>query len=276
MRAKTGQAPLAVIIPTFNSERTIRQCLESVTGQVPAPAEVVLVDDELTNDATREAAAEFGVTIRISPAGMSESRNIGVEMTSSEYILSLDSDMSTTPGLIAEIMSCFQSEKLDALSVAEAGTGSGYWARARAIDKKAVEATGFGRSLRAFTRSLFNAIGGYDRRLEAGEDADFHRRAVEHGARIGHIREPLIVHDEGLLTLGMVFSKKYRYGKTLRAFESKHGARALRAGYLRRVLEGSATCIREDPLALPGFLALKTADATAGFLGRFESSSVHR
>jgi GT2 family glycosyltransferase len=205
---------------------------------------------------------------------MAESRNVGVETTHSEYVLSFDSDMSMMPGLTAEIMSRFLNENVDALSIAEVGIGIGYWARARAIDKTAVEATGYGRSIRAFTRSLFQATGGYDPRLEAGEDADFHRRLVEHGARIGHISTPRILHDEGSLTLAAVFSKKYRYGKTLRAFESKHGGSALRAGYLRRVLAGSAACIRDDPLALPGFLVLKTADATAGFLGRLDNSAV--
>jgi glycosyltransferase involved in cell wall biosynthesis len=268
----TEQAPLAIIIPTRDSGRTIGQCLESVVSQVPRPAEVVIVDDVRTSDSTRQVAASFGATVHISPAGMAESRNIGVQITSGEYVLSLDSDMSMTPGLIAEIMSRFLIDKVDALSIAEAGIGRGYWARARAIDKTAVEATGWGRSIRAFTRSLFQATGGYDARLEAGEDADFHRRAIENGARIGHIGRPRILHDEGSLTLAAVFSKKYRYGKTLKAFETKHGRNTLSAGYLRRVLAGSVACVRDDPLALPGFIVLKTADATAGFLGRLDRS----
>jgi GT2 family glycosyltransferase len=201
---------------------------------------------------------------------MAESRNVGTRDTSSDLVLSVDSDMRLEDGLIAELVRAFDRAPIDAMTIQEAATGVGYWARARNIDKKSVEATGYGQSIRAFRRSLFDLVGGYDPSLEAGEDTDFHRRAMVAGARLAHIHAPRIFHEEGRLTLGSVIKKKRKYGRSLRAFELKHGM-VLKKGYLLRVAVGIQIGIREDPLVAPGFAVLKAADALAGLLGRASS-----
>lgn len=259
---------IAVIIPTFNSAGTLVASLESIRSQDVQASEVVVVDDIRTTDSTRSIAAEFGASVVVSPAGMSESRNIGVEKTVSPILLSLDSDMVIEPGLLRVIVSQFHRANLDAATVAEKAVGRGYWARARAIDKESVEATGFGRSVRVFRRSLFEAIGGYDAGLEAGEDADFHIRVVATGATVGHIAQPGILHNEGRLRLDQVARKKFRYGTTMPALEAKHSSRVLSNGFRARLVAGAFIAIGRDPIALPGFLILKLTDASAGLAGR--------
>jgi GT2 family glycosyltransferase len=257
---------LATVIPTFNSERTLSICLASVAHQAE-PAEIIIIDDLRTSDRTREIAMEYGARVIVSAAGRAQSRNEGVAATDCEYLLSLDSDMILGRDLISRILGEF-GRGMDGLVIQEVGIGQGYWARARGIDKAAVEETGYGVALRAFTREVFDAVGGFDENLLAGEDLDFHERVINRGAKIEHLQSPYIEHDEGRLRLHTAVKKKYWYGLTLPEFEARHGSRMLTRGFGVRLMQGMRLGLREDPLAVPGFIALKCSEALAGLVGR--------
>jgi glycosyltransferase involved in cell wall biosynthesis len=268
MSADMRTASLAVVIPTYNSERTLEGCLDSLVRQTVPPSQVVIVDDIRTTDNTREIAQRFGVGLIVSPAGRAKSRNQGVAATDSDFLLSLDSDMRLLPSLVSESLDEL-AKGAEALTIPEVAVGPGYWTRARRIDKASVELTRFGVSLRVFSRVVFNKAGGFDETLLAGEDLDFHHRVVETGAVVRHIGSSHIEHDEGALTLRSAIRKKYWYGMTLPAFESKHGTKALTDGFPQRLWTGIQLGLRRDPLAVPGFVILKGGEAIGGFSGRY-------
>lgn len=260
-------APLTVVVPTYNSGRTIGRCLASISRQTLIAKSVVVVDDVRTSDETRAIVESYGAQLIVSPAGMSESRNMGFAATDTPFLFSVDSDMVLSPKLIDALMDAFD-RGAQALSIKEFGVGRGYWARGRVIDKAAVEATGHGVSLRAFSRSIFDRLGGYDDELEAGEDLDLHRRIVAAGITVEHISSAPIKHDEGNLRLMEVVRKKYRYGTSMPRFESKHGSGVLTHGWPSRLMSGIRIGAGRDPLAVPAFLILKFVEAGAGSCGR--------
>ena len=73
---------ISVIIPAYNAEATLADCLESVARQTLRPFEVVLVDDGST-DHTRGVAARFEkrLMLRIVTqvnSGLGKARNTGM------------------------------------------------------------------------------------------------------------------------------------------------------------------------------------------------------
>jgi glycosyltransferase involved in cell wall biosynthesis len=263
-----------VVIPTYNSARTLRRCLDSLSRQGDRPDEVVVVDDVRTTDETRDIAELFGTSLIVSEAGMAESRNEGFAAFPNDYMLSIDSDMWLSPSLIKDLRRAF-GEGADALSIKETSVGSGYWARGRALDKKAVELTTYGISARAFRKDVFEAVGGYDPMLEAGEDLDLHQRIKTAGASMCHIDTSFIEHDEGSVCLTEAARKKFRYGQSIRAFEAKHG-NTLSQGWSKRLSQGVWIGLRHDPFAVPAFLILKTTETAAALLGRSFDVQRHR
>jgi glycosyltransferase involved in cell wall biosynthesis len=259
---------LAVVIPTFNSARSLRACLASLQQQTTHPAEVVVVDDELTTDETREIALGMGADLILSPANMAESRNVGCRSIKSPLILSIDSDMVLSRQLIEKVLSTFRDERVDALTIREYGGGVGYWAKCRALDKAVVETTGRGRALRAFRRDLFERLGGFDPTLPGWDDWDFTLRAQKAGARLTHLASASLEHDEGHLSLRAAASRKYVYGRCMRSFLRKHGPRPTFVDLPIRVMQGLTVGLREDPAAVPGFVFLKATDAAAILLGQ--------
>ena len=76
---------ISVVVLTYNSGRTIEACLASLVTQVPLPDEVLLVDDDSTDDTVATACAvadRTGLTLRVLRNGshnISRGRNLGLD-----------------------------------------------------------------------------------------------------------------------------------------------------------------------------------------------------
>lgn len=88
---------ISVIIPVYNVEPYLRQCLDSVVGQSYGELEIILVDDGST-DSSGEICREYARrdsrirVIRQNNAGQSAARNAGLDMASGKYVCFVDSD----------------------------------------------------------------------------------------------------------------------------------------------------------------------------------------
>lgn len=85
---------VAVIIPAYNAERTLRATLDSVLAQTAAPDEVLVIDDG-SKDTTPEIVRSYGSPVRLltqANGGPSRARNLGVRESRAEFIAFLDSD----------------------------------------------------------------------------------------------------------------------------------------------------------------------------------------
>ncbi|TGA92563.1 CDP-glycerol glycerophosphotransferase family protein [Streptomyces sp. MZ04] len=93
------QPRLSVVVPIYNVEDFLEECLESIAGQTMADLEAVLVDDGSTDGSPR-IAREFAakdprfVYVRQPNAGLSAARNTGVRRATptAEYLTFVDSD----------------------------------------------------------------------------------------------------------------------------------------------------------------------------------------
>lgn len=88
-------ATISVIIPAYNSEKTINKTIESVLNQTFSDLELIVIDDGST-DRTKEVVSRIKDN-RISlfsfaNAGLPASRNRGVEKSSSEFVAFIDAD----------------------------------------------------------------------------------------------------------------------------------------------------------------------------------------
>ena len=88
---------LSVIIPVYNCEKYLRQCLDSVLGQSLRDVEILCVDDGST-DASPTILAEYAsrderiVVITQPNGGAGAARNTGLSRATGEYLLFLDGD----------------------------------------------------------------------------------------------------------------------------------------------------------------------------------------
>lgn len=87
-------ARVGVVIPAYNAARFLGETLRSALASTYRDFEIVVIDDGST-DQTAEIAESFGAPVRVLSqpnAGMSASRNRGVDAMDSEFVALLDSD----------------------------------------------------------------------------------------------------------------------------------------------------------------------------------------
>lgn len=95
--SKRSSVFFSVIIPVYNVEMYVEQCIESVLNQTCKDFEIILVDDGSTDGSIQicDAYAKSYSNVHVfhnTNSGLSFSRNVGLDSASGEYVLFLDSD----------------------------------------------------------------------------------------------------------------------------------------------------------------------------------------
>ncbi len=95
---------VSIIIPAYNAERYLAQCLDSVmqcAQDSHEPAEVLVVDDGSTDSTGLIAARYAGVKVLSqNNAGLSAARNAGIAAATGEWLMFVDADDVLLPGAI--------------------------------------------------------------------------------------------------------------------------------------------------------------------------------
>ena len=110
----THQSPLiTIIVPIYNTEKYLDQCMESALCQTYSNIEIILVDDGSREQCAKLCDAYAEKYERVSVihkknAGLGMARNTGMEHTSGEYVTFLDSDDYIAEDLIENLYNAVQ------------------------------------------------------------------------------------------------------------------------------------------------------------------------
>lgn len=94
---KIGNPLFSIIIPIYNVEIYLRQCVDSILNQTFRDIEVILVNDGSTDNSHRicDEYMQCDSRVRVihkDNGGSSDARNFGVELAAGEYLMFVDSD----------------------------------------------------------------------------------------------------------------------------------------------------------------------------------------
>ena len=103
---------VSVVVPVFNGEQYLGECLESALRQECAPWQVIVVDDGST-DGSAAIAGGFGDPVRVlrqPNRGPGAARNAGVAQAEGEFVAFLDADDLWTPGKLSAQLAYFAED----------------------------------------------------------------------------------------------------------------------------------------------------------------------
>lgn len=109
---------LSVIIPVYNSEKYIAQCLDSLVNQRYKELEIICVNDGST-DNSGQILDEYALkdsrvkVIHKTNGGASAARNIGIDIATMPVIAFVDSDDTIEPDMYYQLLNRMESESLD-------------------------------------------------------------------------------------------------------------------------------------------------------------------
>lgn len=173
---------LSIIIPCYNSEKTLEMTLMSVLDQTYQDWEVLIINDGST-DATETIASDWVNKdqrfkyFSKSNEGLGKARNFGIAKAVGEYILPLDSDNLVEPDFASNAIKIFEDKNEIGVVHGHAeyfGEKTGIWT----IDEFNLEKCLISNYIDAcaiYKKELWAKVGGYDERMpyQGQEDWDF-------------------------------------------------------------------------------------------------------
>jgi glycosyltransferase involved in cell wall biosynthesis len=210
---------ISVIIPTYNSSRTLSQCLESIRDQTYNHIETIVVD-RFSEDETERIAREFQVTLLRKGPERSVQKNFGARLAKGDFLYFVDSDFILERDTISRcVKAC---ENLDGVSTINYSVGHGVWGKSIALQEHFLAHDPTIQTVRFIRKKAFLELGGFDKRLVIGEDLDFYARLVEGKFRVGH-SNAIEWHTGEPETLEDISRRSFYYGKAVRSFFRKRG-----------------------------------------------------
>ena len=109
---------LTFILPVYNVEKYLSECLESILCQVTKECEIILVDDGSTDSSgaiCEEYARNYDIIkiIHKKNEGSSSARNAGLEIAKGEYVCFIDSDDRIAKGSVKQILSFIKTQEFE-------------------------------------------------------------------------------------------------------------------------------------------------------------------
>ena len=230
--SRSTQPRVSIIIPTYNGECTLAECLARVFRSTYEAFEVVLIDDGST-DRTREIAAGFPVRLvstegRVGPAA---ARNLGARAAEGDILFFIDSDVMLRPDSLDRLVRRFADGDVDAVCGVQAADmrhrdlASRYknlWIRWTYL-RLTGEVPLFYTTAAAIPRELFRQVGGFDDGYATPslEDTAFGQKLARLGVRV-RIQPDLEVEHVKRYSLASLLRTDFRRAVALARLKLRH------------------------------------------------------
>lgn len=212
------QPRVSVIIPTYNSEKYIEQCVKSVLEQTYTNYEVIVIDDG-SQDHTQQILKPYFPVIKYiyqDNQGAAKARNNGCEIAQGEFLAFLDADDFFLPQKLEKQVAVFDANS--SIDLIQSGwycvnqEGKNWiavmpWNTAPELNletwilHKCVRPSSL-----ILRREWWNKIGGFDHHYPPTEDLDFVLRLSLMGCKTVWLKENHACyrqHDQNLMSGGL-------------------------------------------------------------------------
>jgi glycosyltransferase involved in cell wall biosynthesis len=199
---------ISLVIPAYNEERLLPECLTSIHAAMPAFHEAgweveLIVCDNNSTDRTADVAAAAGAIVVFEPVNqIGRARNTGAARATGDWLLFIDADSFPTRELCADVVAAVGDGRCLAggSTVYATDTGRGVNALFRlwnTVSRLRKFAAG---SFLFCEAAAFREIGGFSPLLYAGEEIELFTRLKRLARRSG--RRIVILHRHPLRTSG--------------------------------------------------------------------------
>ncbi|MEA3339293.1 MAG: glycosyltransferase [Chloroflexota bacterium] len=245
---------ISIIVPVYNTEDTLDDCLVALETQtLPGEQyEIVVVDDGST-DGSADIARQHQVRLIQQPnAGPAAARNRGARAARGELLLFTDADCAPAPDWLERMMAPFRDPKV-------AGCKGVYRTRQTELVARFVQLEYEGKYARmahqeridfvdtysaAYRRDIFLTNGGFDERFPTAsvEDQEFSFRLARQGYRLVCVPQAVVYHRHDV-TIGEYWRRKFGIGYWKALLLRWHPERAVRDSHTPQTLKAQVGLI---------------------------------
>lgn len=193
---------ISFIVPTFNEEEYLAQCLSSIKAQIAKstiPAELIVVDNN-SHDNTLNIAKQFTDKVFVNSVKGSPSitRNIGARESQYSILCFVDGDCILADNWISRLLAAFTNKEVGAYGGPILSPANGNWvekAWAPTESPRFVKTNGIlaGANF-SIRRNVFESLAGFNEDLISAEDDDLSRRVIQQGFTICYDSDQSVIH----------------------------------------------------------------------------------
>jgi len=212
---------ITAIIPTYNNETTIKECIESLKNQTLKISETILIDSN-SKDKTREIAKRLQCTVYNIKSNRSEARNIGAKKAKNNIIAFIESDSVYDKNWSKYVHEEFKkgaNAVIDRRAVHKPKTLISK-INNEIFNIRCKNYTPF--SMWIIKKDLFQKLKGFDETLEAAEDRDFGDRLIKSNHKISFAKKAIQYHKGEPSTLKETLTRAWWFGKHMPKYYKKH------------------------------------------------------
>ena len=218
--AGTNTGLVSVVIPTKDSERTLRRCLDSLMTQTYQNFEILIVDKRSTDD-TISIADEFKARIFSLNVERTTAKNFASRKANGTFVLFVDSDMVLEPTVIEQCVKAIQAPDVGGIVIPEKSSGPSFWVKVRDFERSFYYGTKV-ESARFFRTNQVIEVGGFDEEVIMYEESTLPQRIEKIGLKTAVRVSSFIIHDEENFKLINWLRKKRYYSQTERIYTQKY------------------------------------------------------
>ena len=212
-----GTPRISVVMPVYNSERLLGECLSALRASTFRDYEIIVVDDSST-DKSRDIAAFHAC--RVVPSGgrlgPGRARNKGVEHAHGDIVFFIDSDVVVRPDTMTRLLAAFDRDPgLAGIVAVQSPTMrfrnlcsvyKNLWMHYTYVRRAGQDVPLFYTTAAAIRRQAFLDSGGFDANYVDPniEDTDYGQKLASQGFRVQILPELEVEHVKGYDLAGLL------------------------------------------------------------------------
>ncbi len=186
-----------VIVPSYNQQDYLPDCIDSILSQTVKPNNVIIVDDGSTDNSLNIAGSYPVSVVSQVNKGLSSARNTGIMNSTADYCFFLDADDMITENAIERITEEIEKTNADIIapSLKEIGLGNAVVIINPEIKLEDFTKGNYLPCACAVKRKTLLKVGGYSPRMVHGyEDMHLWINLLTRGVHVATIPEPLFLY----------------------------------------------------------------------------------
>lgn len=170
---------ISAVVPVYNSEKFIADCLNSLLNQKMKFDEIIVVDDAST-DKTVQVAKQFPVKVieLKENRGRSCARNVGLSKIKSNFVLFAEADAIYSKNFLQLCLKHFNDPKIGGVIGKQEvwNKNDSIWTKCKAAERESNFINYKPFSAWVYRTKLVKKVNGFDETLDFGEDVDLAKR----------------------------------------------------------------------------------------------------
>ncbi|RTL12959.1 MAG: glycosyltransferase [Neisseriaceae bacterium] len=243
---------ISVVMPVYNAAPYLKESVESILNQTFSDFEFIIIDDCSTDNSYNllQTYAKKDLRVKLfrneKNEGLPKTLNLGVSLSSGEYIARMDADDISLPVRLLKQLAFMEKNPTIAMcgswyAVCDQNLNKKYFIRTLPCESEVIKIylhllyNPFGHNTVMIRKDVFSTLQYADSMRDNAEDYDLWLRMIDAGYELANIPEVFVRYRTSIQSSSQIFQDSI--GRTIRDIHKKYLSRLFGQAFNKELLE---------------------------------------